>query len=227
MQPLLNVDGGEFETEPDELYRLADVVHVACGGHAGDDASMVRVTRACVNAGTRVGAHPSYEDREGFGRRARQVAPEALTASVAAQCARLQAIATKVGTKVASAKLHGALYHAAHADEVTATACVTGVVEALGPVFIVGPAGGALERAARAAGAPFQREAFADRGVRSDGSLIPRDKPGALIEDPRAAAARAGELASQGDVETLCVHGDTPGAVLIARAVRDALGPRP
>jgi len=91
----------------------------------------------------------------------------------------------------------------------------------------VGLAAGALERAARAAGVPYQREAFADRGVRADGTLVPRGEPGALIEDPAAAAARAADLAARGDVDTLCIHGDTPGAIAIARAVRAALGPKP
>jgi UPF0271 protein len=227
MQPLLNVDGGELDDEPLELYALADVVHVACGGHAGDETSMTRVTRACASAGTRVGAHPSYEDREGFGRRARTVAPDVLATSIAAQCTRLRTIAAGAGVTLASVKPHGALYHAAHADEATARACVEGVVRSLGKeVAIVGPAGGALERATIAAGVPFQREAFADRGVRPDGSLIPRGEPGALVEDPALAAARARELAARGDVDTLCIHGDTPGAVTIARAVREALGPK-
>lgn len=226
-RPLLNVDGGELDDEPLELYALADVIHVACGGHAGDDASMERVTRACAAVGTRVGAHPSYEDREGFGRRAKTVAPDVLAASIALQCSRLLAIAKRVGIALASMKPHGALYHAAHADDATARACVDGAVRALGSaIAIVGPAGGALERAARAAGLSFQREAFADRGVRADGTLVPRGEPGALIVDPAAAAARAGELAARGDVDTLCIHGDTPGAVVIARAVRDALGPK-
>jgi UPF0271 protein len=227
MRPLLNIDGGELDDEPTELYALADVVHVACGGHAGDDASMDRVARACAGVGTRIGAHPSYEDREGFGRRAREVAPGALSASVAAQCERLRDVAARVGVTLASVKPHGALYHAAHADEATARACVEGAVRALGTaVAIVGPAGGALEKAARDAGTPFQREAFADRGVRADGSLVPRGEPGALIVDPAIAAARTRELAVRGDVDTLCIHGDTPGAVVIARAVRAALGPK-
>lgn len=226
MQPLLNVDGGELDDEPAELYALADVVHVACGGHAGDESSMDRVARACASAGTRVGAHPSYDDREGFGRRAREVAPLELETQVAEQCARLQAVASRAGVAVVSAKPHGALYHAAHADEATARACVAGIVQALGTVPVVGLAGGALERAARAAGAPYQREAFADRGVRADGSLLPRGEPGALVEDPAVAAARARALSARGDVDTLCIHGDTPGALTIARAVRDALGPK-
>jgi UPF0271 protein len=98
--PVLNLDGGEHDDEPEELYALADVVHIACGGHAGDEVSMDRVARACVRAGTRFGAHPSYDDREGFGRRARVVAPDVLAASVAEQCARLRAIAERHGSPV-------------------------------------------------------------------------------------------------------------------------------
>lgn len=227
MQPLLNVDGGELDTEPLELYALADVVHVACGGHAGDDASMDRVTRACARSGTSVGAHPSYEDREGFGRRAQAVAPDTLATSIAAQCTRLHAIAARAGVALVSVKPHGALYHAANADEATARACVDGAVRALGStIAVVGPAGGALERATVAAGVCFQREAFADRGIREDGSLVPRGEPGALVVDPTVAAARARELAARGDVDTLCIHGDTDGALAIARAVREALGPK-
>ena len=226
-RPSLNVDGGELDDEPLELYALADVIHVACGGHAGDDASMERVTRACAAVGTRVGAHPSYEDREGFGRRPLVVVPDALAASIAAQCSRLLAIAHGAGVSLASMKPHGALYHAAHGDDAAARACVEGAVRALGTsIAIVGPAGGALERAARAAGVAFEREAFADRGVRSDGTLVPRGEPGALVVDPAVASARAAELAARGDVDTLCIHGDTPGAVVIARAVRAVLGPK-
>ncbi len=226
MQPLLNVDGGELDDEPAELYAFADVVHIACGGHAGDDASMDRVTLACAAAATRIGAHPSYDDREGFGRRARDVAPDALASSVAEQCGRLRMIASRHGVKLVSVKPHGALYHAAHSGDATARACVEGIVHALGTIAIVGPAGGALERAAVASGAPFLREAFADRAVRADGSLVPRGEPGALLTDPLLAAARARDLAARGDVDTLCIHGDTPGALTIARAVRAALGPK-
>lgn len=222
----VNLDGGEHDEEPVELYALADVVHVACGGHAGDDRSMQRVTEACLRVSTRLGAHPSYDDREGFGRRAQVVAEGALASSIASQCARLRAIATAGGAALVSAKPHGALYHAAHTDEATARACVEGITRALGKLPIVGPRGGALERVARAAGVPFQREAFADRGVRPDGTLVPRGEPGALIEDPAAAAARARELAANPDVDTVCIHADTKGALAIARAVRAALGPR-
>jgi UPF0271 protein len=221
---IVNLDGGERDDEPAELYALADLVHVACGGHAGDDASMERVARACAAAGTKVGAHPSYVDREGFGRRAESVAPELLGAQVQAQCARLRAVAERLGIAVTTVKPHGALYHAADRDPELARACVEGAARALGDVAVVGPAGGALEAAARARGLSYLREAFADRGVRADGSLVPRGEAGALLTDPAAAAARARALASRGDVETVCVHGDTPGAVALLRAVREALG---
>lgn len=226
---LLNVDGGELGDEPEELYALADIVHIACGSHAGDERSMERVVRACIEHGTRVGAHPSYEDREGFGRRAQVVAPDVLASSIATQCARLLAVARAAGAKVTSVKPHGALYHAAHADEETARACVEGVERAFGGgagMAVVGLANGALERAAKKAGFLYLREAFADRGARADGSLVPRGEPGALVEEPALAAERARALQASNVVETVCIHGDTRGAVAIARAVRHALGPK-
>jgi len=218
---LLNVDGGELPDEPEELYAIADVIHVACGGHAGDDASMTRVVRACMKHGTRVGAHPSYVDREGFGRRAQSVAPDVLASQLREQCAALRAVAEREGYAVTSAKPHGALYHAAHADRAIADACVSAIRDALGVVPVVGLAGGALEAAAKAANLPYLVEAFADRGVRADGSLVPRGEPGALIEDPSLAAERARSIRN---ADTLCIHGDTPNAVVIARAVRAAIG---
>jgi 5-oxoprolinase (ATP-hydrolysing) subunit A len=220
---LLNVDGGEQEDEPAELYAIADVIHVACGGHAGDDASMTRVVRACREHGTRIGAHPSYVDREGFGRRALAVAPEVLTEQLRAQCGALRAIAEREGTSVTSAKPHGALYHAAHSDRVIAQACVRAIKDALGVVPVVGLANGALEAAAKDAGMPYLVEAFADRGVLPDGTLIPRGQPGALIQDPARAAERARAIVDAKSADTLCVHADTPNAVAVARAVRAVL----
>jgi UPF0271 protein len=220
----LNVDAGELPDEDPALYALADVLHIACGGHAGDEASMRRVLEACAANGTRAGAHPSYVDRDGFGRRALEVAPDVLRAQVAEQCERLLAVADAARVKVASVKPHGALYHAADRDPALARAVVGGAVEALGyDVVIVGPAGGALAEAAGEAGVGFAREGFADRGVGPDGKLLPRGQPGALVTDPAVAAARARELAFGGAIDTLCVHGDTPGAAVIARAVRAAL----
>jgi UPF0271 protein len=220
---LLNLDGGEHDDEPTELYALADVVHIACGGHAGDDVSMRRVVDACLRNGTRVGAHPSYVDRTGFGRQALDVEPTLLAKQIEEQCASLRAIANEQGTSVTSAKPHGALYHAAHASPAIARACVEGIAQALGDVAIVGLAGGALEAEAKRRGLEYLREAFADRGVRPDGTLVPRGEPGALLEDPIAAAERARMLRESGAAETLCIHADTPAALRIARAVREAL----
>lgn len=227
MSVLLNLDGGEHDDEPEELYALADIVHIACGGHAGDEDSMARVIAACLRAGTRVGAHPSYVDREGFGRRPRVVGPAVLATQLEAQCAALGRVARARGAAVTSAKPHGALYHASHADPAIARACVEGIGRALGRVPIVGLAGGALEAEARRTGHEFMREAFADRGVRADGTLVPRGEPGAILQDPRAAADRARALAKSGTADTLCVHADTPTALMIARAVRAALDEDP
>lgn len=220
---LLNVDGGELPDEPEELYAIADVVHVACGGHAGDETSMTRVIRACKEHDTRIGAHPSYVDREGFGRRAMAVAPEVLAEQIRAQCAALRLIAEREGVTVTSAKPHGALYHAAHSDRAVADACVRAIRDALGVVRVVGLANGALEEAAKDAGLPYLVEAFADRGVLPDGSLVPRGQPGAVVQDASVAAERARAIVAQRTADTLCIHGDTPNAVAIARAVRAVL----
>ena len=219
--PFLNVDAGEHDDEPEELYALADALNVACGGHAGDALSMTRVIEAALDAGTRVGAHPSYDDREGFGRRALHLPIERVARGVEVQCAALAAIALGLGASVEHAKLHGALYHEADRDDRLATACVEAIVRALGPVMILGPRGGALERAARVADLAYAIEGFADRARRSDGTLVPRSEPGALIEDPDEARRTARRLAPS--VDTLCVHADTRGALGIARAVRDEL----
>lgn len=226
--PFLNVDAGEDEAEPEELYALAHAVSIACGGHAGDERSMERVLRACARSGTRAGAHPAYEDRDGFGRRELAVEPETLARSVRAQCARLRAIARGCGVELVHVKPHGALYHAANRDPEIARAVLAGAQAALGSPLVVGPPEGELRRAAESAGLPFAREGFADRAIRSDGSLVPRGEPGAVITEVEVARAQASRLARSGAFDTLCVHGDSPGALAIARAVRgelDALRP--
>jgi UPF0271 protein len=220
----LNVDLGELPGEPEELYALAHVANIACGGHAGDRASIVQALMRCKAHGTRVGAHPSYPDRDGFGRTAMVMAPADLRATVREQCERLATEARALGMAATSVKAHGALYHAASADLAIASAVVGGAVDALGSgITVLGPATGRLAHAAREAGLTYAREGFADRGTRLDGTLIPRGQPGALLVDPLAAAARAKELLASGRFETVCVHGDTPGAVAIARAVRQVL----
>jgi len=220
----LNIDLGELPDEAEALYGCAQVANVACGGHAGDEATMGRAVDRCRAHGVRIGAHPSYPDREGFGRRVITMAPDALRASVAEQCARLARVAGAQGRAVELVKAHGALYHAAHADDAVAEALLEGARLALGQgITVIGPGGGALAAAAARAGLRCAREGFADRATRPDGTLVPRGEPGALVLDPAAAAARALDLIARGNVETICVHGDTEGAVEIARRVRAAL----
>lgn len=220
---LLNLDAGEHDDEPDELWALADVLSIACGGHAGDERSMTRVVAYCVASGRPgIGAHPSYPDREGFGRRTIEIDPEALRASIAEQCAALAKVAAAFGQHVKWVKPHGALYHDAARDLSAAAAILFGVREALGPdVTIIGPPHGVLSAAAAEFRFAYLREGFADRATRPDGTLVPRAEPGALITEPGLAVARAHAL--RGQVDTICVHADTPGALSIARAVRVAL----
>jgi UPF0271 protein len=217
----LNVDLGELPGEPEALYALAHVANIACGGHAGDDASIAQALQHCRAHGTRVGAHPSYPDRDGFGRAAMDLPPDLLRATVREQCARLAEPARRLSLPITALKPHGALYHAANADLAVARAVIEGAIDALGKDFaVLGPPIGSLSTVARQAGLAFAREGFADRGTRPDGTLIARGQPGALIEDPEAAATRARELLASAGFETVCVHGDTPRAVAIAEAVR-------
>jgi UPF0271 protein len=224
VQVLLNIDLGELPDESESLYAHAHLANIACGGHAGDEASMRRALELCRACRTRAGAHPSYPDRESFGRRPLAMAPEALRASVSTQCRLLSAIARALGEPIRFVKPHGALYHAARAHAEIANAVVDGAVDALGGgLTVVGPERGRLSAAAARAGLEYAREGFADRATRPDGSLVPRDEPGALLLDPAACAERARTLACGGEVDTVCVHGDTPGAAIIAHAVRAAL----
>ncbi len=204
----LNIDLGELPDEPEELYALATVANVACGGHAGDRGSMERAVALARAHGTRIAAHPSYPDRAGFGRKTIAIEPGALGRSVEEQCRALASVAGSL-TLV---KPHGALYHDLARDPALAEAFRAAVERALGAdVALVGPPGASFATIT---------EGFADRGYDGD-KLIPRGRPGALIEDPARAAEQA--LSLVGRVQTICVHGDTPNAVAIARAVRDAL----
>ncbi len=220
----LNIDLGELPDEPVELYSLAHRVNVACGGHAGDAASMRLACRLARTSGARLGAHPSFEDRENFGRVAIEAPAAEIRDSVERQCRALREIAESEGVVVKHMKPHGALYHSAAREPALAVAVIDATLAALGRVEIVGPPDGGLRDAAERAGVVYVREGFADRRYLPDGRLAPRGQPGALIHDPLEAAAQARELARAGRVDTICVHGDTLHATLIARAVRVALG---
>jgi UPF0271 protein len=226
---MLNLDAGEHDDEPEELWALCDVLSVACGGHAGDERSMSRVVEFCAGRDwPRIGAHPSYPDRANFGRVSMPMTRDELTASIAEQCASLAAIARARGQRVGWVKPHGALYHDANKDMSIATAVVLGARQALDrDVTIIGPPHGVLrEVAERLQRAGFMGEGFADRATRPDGTLVPRSEPNALITEPALAAARARELAADATIDTICVHSDTPGSLAIARAVRAALDER-
>ncbi len=231
----LNVDLGEGGSHDAELIAWASSANIACGGHAGDEATMRAAISACQSAGVAIGAHPGYEDSENFGRRPMHLTAEEVTELVRRQIRRLADIAVGIGAVIDHVKPHGALYHQSDADPSLAAAVAEAVrCELPGCRFYV-PRGGALERAGKNAGLAVIEEGFVDRRYRHDGKLVPRGETGAVIHEPEAAVAQALEIALRKQVETvgnqfvslpartLCVHGDGPDAVVLLRAVRQAL----
>ncbi|MGZ4445918.1 MAG: LamB/YcsF family protein [Nocardioides sp.] len=217
----LNADLGEEVTDDDALLAVVTSANVACGYHAGNPATMRRVCAEAARLGVSVGAQVSYADRENFGRVALDVPYERLRDQVADQVGVLSAIAAEAGTAVRYVKPHGALYHrVVHDREQTAA-----VLDGSGDLPVLGMPGGLLLAAAGMLGRRALREGFPDRAYGDDGLLVPRGEPGAVLTDARLVAARAVELAGWTDpaLDSLCVHGDTPGAVQHARAVRRAL----
>ncbi|WP_374009651.1 LamB/YcsF family protein [Leifsonia sp. LS-T14] len=217
------------------LLRLVSSANVACGFHAGDASTMLGTCREAAANAVTVGAHVSYRDLAGFGRRAMDVPPTELRDEILYQLSALGGLARVAGTAVRYVKPHGALYNRIVHDERQANALVDAVAAFDPTLAVLGMAGSAIERAAGEAGLRFVREAFVDRGYRADGTLVPRTEPGALLSDEGEIAARAVRMVTDGVVvtvdghevtiaaESLCVHGDTPGAVAMAEAVRGAL----
>ncbi|WP_431245495.1 LamB/YcsF family protein [Leifsonia xyli] len=217
------------------LLRVLSSANVACGFHAGDASTMLATCREAAANGVTVGAHVSYRDLAGFGRRAMEVPAGELRDELLYQLAALAGLARVAGTAVRYVKPHGALYNRIVADEAQARAVVDAVLAFDPSLALMGLAGSAIERAADEAGVRFVREAFVDRGYRADGTLVPRAEAGALLSDEAEIAARAVRMVTDGTVtaadgsevsvgvDSLCVHGDTPGAVAMALAVRDAL----
>jgi UPF0271 protein len=232
---LLNLDAGERDDETEGLWAMFDLLNCACGGHAGDPRSMDRVAAFCARSGVKLGAHPSYPDRPGFGRRSPLSAPApgsdaarvrdaaaVVERSVAEQCRALAHVARHRRVAVVAVKPHGALYHDASSRPEIAGALLRGAIDALGRgVTVIGPSTGALRDEASRLRLLYAREGFADRRLREDGTLVPRSEDDALIVDPAEAAAQATAIASA--VDTICIHADTPGAIDIARAVRKAV----
>ncbi len=220
----LNVDLGELEDEPEELTWLATVANIACGGHAGGGEIMRRALSRARTAGTRVAAHPSYPDRAGFGRATRFCEPDEAKAEVAAQCARLRDEAAPMGIAVVTVKAHGALYHDAATLPDYAAALIEGAALALpGLRSIVGPPDTALQDIVQVRGLGYEREGFVDRRYEADLRLVPRSRHDALLTDPESCVSQALMLAKVGRFDTLCMHGDTPGAVGLVTRVRAAL----
>ncbi|MFN7020971.1 MAG: 5-oxoprolinase subunit PxpA [Phycisphaerales bacterium] len=232
----LNADLGE-SAQPDRLaldgalLGIVSSANIACGGHAGDERTMSACTVAAAAHGVALGAHPSYPDRSGFGRRAMTLDPGALRRSLVEQLDALRRIADRHGVTLRHVKPHGALYHAAMTDPAVAQL----VAESAAGLRLVGQAGSRGLEVWRSMGRAVLAEAFADRRYRRDGSLVPRSHASSMITDPEEAAAQAVRIAVHGRLTaddgadiaitagTICVHSDTPGARAVAGAVRAGL----
>jgi UPF0271 protein len=215
-----------------ELFPLISSANVACGFHGGDPRVLERTVRLAAENGVAVGAHPSYPDLVGFGRRVMASSPDEVRTDVLYQLGALDAFCRAVGLRMRHVKPHGALYNHATTDATTATAIAAAIAAYDPDLILFAMPGSALLAAGEAAGLTVAREAFADRAYRADSTLVPRREPGALITDPEEAARRMVRLVREGrlmtiegqeidlDAESICIHSDTPGALEIARAVR-------
>lgn len=231
----LNADLGEGAQQDDELLGLVTSANIACGFHAGSVSMMRKSLLAACERGVAVGAHPGFDDCENFGRRELAVGAEEIFALIVYQVGAFHAVAKSLGVHVQHVKPHGALYNMAGRDESVADAVVEAIYAVDPQLIIFAPDASALSRAAEGQGMRVAREVFADRNYRSDGSLVPRDQPEALLDDPAAAADRVFRMLREDKVraidgsdvairaETICVHGDTPRAVEFARELRLAL----
>ncbi|MFI1468195.1 LamB/YcsF family protein [Streptomyces wuyuanensis] len=236
----LNADLGEGFgrwrlTDDEQLLSVVTSANVACGFHAGDAATMRRVCALAAERGVRIGAQVSYRDLAGFGRRSMDVPAEELAAEVAYQIGALEVFARAAGTRVSYVKPHGALYNRVVRDEQQAEAVVEGVLLTGERLPLLGLPGSTLHTVAEKAGLPVVTEAFADRAYSADGTLVPRGQEGAVLTDADAVVERSVSMARFGVVtshcgrsvgvraRSLCLHGDTEGAVALARRVRAQL----
>lgn len=224
----LNADLGEGFgawrlTDDEALLEIVTSANIACGFHAGDPLIMNRVCEHAAALGVTIGAQVSYRDLAGFGRRRMDVEPDALTADVLYQLGALDAFARAHGTRVRYVKPHGALYNTAADDPGQAFAVARAVQSYPADLALLGLPDSALAQAAENEGIPFVAEGFADRAYTPDGRLVPRSEPGAVHTSEETVVEQALTLARGGEVRSLCLHGDTPGAVDLAHAVRAAL----
>lgn len=221
-----------------EMLSIVTSANIACGGHASDPETMYRTLTLAKDEGVNVGAHPGYNDREGFGRRLIPMSPAEIGRMCAAQIGALIGIAAQVGVPVTYVKPHGALANLAARDRAVADAIVAAVQKIDPKLAILAISGTQSELAARAANAPVYSEIFADRGYLASGQLVPRDQEGAMIHDAQDAAARLISFLETGlmpvidgdpiplAAQSICVHGDSAGAVEMAREIRKRLTAR-
>ena len=216
-----------------EVMRYITSANIACGFHGGDPATIRKTVALALERGVAIGAHPSLPDRQGFGRRVMQIKPQEMYDLVVYQAGAVEAFARVAGARLHHVKCHGALYNMAATDEALSEAMVRAVKD-LGGTMLYALSGSKTHETAKTAGVRVAGEVFADRGYADDGTLAPRDLPGGLIEDPAQAVKQALAMIEQGYVtslsgrripvaaDTLCLHGDQPGAVAFARALRQA-----
>lgn len=228
----LNADLGEGAASDAELLTLVSSANIACGFHAGDASTMLTCVRAALINGVAVGAHPSFPDRENFGRTAMQLPPETVYAQALYQIGALSAIVQAEGGVLRHVKPHGMLYNQAAKDPALADAIAKAVFDVNPALILVGLAGSELIRAGARHGLATRQEVFADRGYQPDGALVPRSQPNALITDEDQALAQTLEMVLRGRVrsvdglwakvtaETVCLHGDGAHALAFARRLR-------
>jgi UPF0271 protein len=232
----LNSDLGEGAGHDAEIMQFITSANIACGRHAGDEATMRATVELALKRGVAIGAHPGYADRANFGRLPVAIDPLALIEEVSAQVRTLVEMVNSLGGTVRHVKAHGAMYNQAERDAAIAGSIATGIFDdgRGSSLLVFAPPGSAMLGAAAAMDLKVAREGFIDRAYERDGTLRSRKLPNALHTDPKVAVAQAmsfvrdgGVRASDGtflplEVDTLCIHGDTPGAVAIAEAVRAA-----
>ena len=217
------------------ILSIVSSANIACGGHAGDPDTMFRTLSLARDKGVAVGAHPGYADPIGFGRRVIPMSLDEIAHMCAAQIGALQGVAALVGVPVAYVKPHGALANLAARDRAVADAIMAAIHKIDPDMAVLAISGTQTEQAARAAGLAVYSEIFADRAYLSSGQLVPRDQPGAMIHDPGEAAARLLSFLETGlmpvvdgdpialAAQSICVHGDSPGALAMALEIRDRL----
>ncbi|MDR0807012.1 MAG: 5-oxoprolinase subunit PxpA [Enterobacteriaceae bacterium] len=228
-----NADLGEGMDSDRELLQLISSANIACGFHAGDAETMLRTVRWALEFGVAIGAHPSFPDRENFGRTAMQLAPETVYVQTLYQIGALAAITNAQGGRLAHVKPHGMLYNQAAKDPALADAIARAVKDVDPTLYLVGLAGSELIRAGERYGLSTRQEVFADRGYQRDGMLVPRNQSGALIDSDEAALAQTLAMVLHGKVrsldgswiqvqaDTVCLHGDGVHALSFARYLRD------